>query len=258
MRDEINFHRSNPELLLVLAGFLCIALAGCSTTGSTARWYAPATWFSAAPAQAVDKAEARQDAARDAAIKAAQKLTHETAEALAVAPESRPVEVATESNAAAVALLDQAAGPLTATQLAQIRKQVTGLISENAALRAEAEKARDRARAADSALSDRLAQADAQVRTMEGKLREAWNKENALANELRSQRALAWIAGAIALLAAAGWLYVKIALGGLPGAMASGLAVLRAQGAIPPKGEPNIFDSFLNRNEQAALARLAP
>lgn len=231
-------------------------LSGCaSSTG--AKWYAPATWFSHKPADTVDKAEASQDKARTAAVKAAQRATHETAEALAAAPASRPVEVATESNASAVALLDQAAGPLTAADLAAIRKQVAGLLSENASLRADAEKARATARAADAKLSERLAAADAAVLAAGAKLREAFERENALANELRSQRALAWILGGVAVLGAAAYVYVRFAIGGMPRAIAKGIAALRAKGALPPVGEDNVFDSYLNRHEQAAIAKHA-
>ena len=115
-------------------------LTGCtSTTNTGARWYAPATWFSHKPADTVDAANAKEDKARVAVIKSAQKATHETVLALAVAPPSRPVEVATSTNADAVTLLDQAAGPLTAAEAVQLRTTVTGLLSDNVKLREAAE-----------------------------------------------------------------------------------------------------------------------
>lgn len=248
--------RTSSPLAVLLLAALCALGAGCaSSTG--AKWYAPATWFSHAPADTVDKAEASQDKARTAAVKAAQRATHETAEALAAAPASRPVEVATESNASAVALLDQAAGPLTAADLAAIRKQVAGLLSENATLRADAEKARATARAVDAKLSERLAAADAAVLAAGAKLREAFERENQLANELRSQRALAWILGGVAVLGAAAYIYLRFALGGIPGAVGGALRTLRAQNPAAADALTPLLDGLLNRHEQAAIAKHA-
>ena len=238
---------------LILSLFL---LAGCST-GSGVKWFAPATWFSHAPAGAVDRADAKQDAARTAAVKAAQRATHETAEALAVAPASRPVEVATESNASALALLDQAAGPLTAADLATIRKQVAGLLSDNAKLRADAERARDKTRESDAALSEKLARADAAVLAAGAKLREAFDRENALANQLRGQTALVWILGVVSVLGCAAYVYVRFALGGIPGAVGGALRTLRAKNPDAADALTPILDSLLNRHEQDAIAQHA-
>jgi regulator of replication initiation timing len=248
--------RTSSPIALVLLSTLC-ALAGGCASGTGAKWYAPASWFSHAPAGAVDRAEAKQDAAREAAVKAAQRATIETAEALAAAPASRPVEVATESNAAAVALLNQAAGPLSVADLAALRKQVAGLLSENATLRAEAEKSRTAARAHDAALSERLAQADAAVAAAGAKLRDAFERENALANELRSQTALAWILGGVALLGCVAYVYVRFALGGIPGAVGGALRTLRAQNPTAADALTPLLDGLLNRHEQAAIAKHA-
>lgn len=236
---------------------LFMLLSGCATATTGAKWYAPATWFSHAPADTADKAAAKQDAARDAAVKAAQKATHETAEALAVATDSRPVAVATESNASAVALLDQAAGPLTASELAAIRKQVAGLLSENATLRAEAEKARNSARAADAAISTRLAEADAKLAEAGKKLRDAFDRENELANELRSQRALVWVLGAVGLLGCLAYAYVRYAVGGVPAALGVAMRTLRANHPAAADAFTPILDSLLNRHEQAEISRHA-
>ena len=239
---------------------LCIAFlllcSGCASGGG-ARWFAPSTWWSHAPAEAADKAEKREDNARVAVVKAAQKSTHETALALAAAPASRPVAVASDSNASAVSLLDQAAGPLTAEESARLRATVAGLLSENSAVRAQAEATRKAEQESIADVSAKLARAEQASSTAAEKLRAAFERENALANDLRAQRAALWIAGAVALLLAAGWIYAQVALGGLPRAFAGGLNALRAKGVIPPIGEPNVFDSFLNRNEQQRIARNA-
>ena len=165
--------------------------------------------------------------------------------------------VAADSNASTVALLDQAAGPLEAQDIARLRAQVAGLLSDNAELRAKAESQR----AADSRsiadVSAALAKAEAASEQAAAKLRTAYERENQLANELRSQRALFWIACAVAALVAIGWLYARFALGGIPNAVGAGLARLRATN--PQAGElaTNIFDQLLNRHEQERISRAA-
>jgi len=233
-----------------------LLLSGCAS-GTGAKWYAPATWFSHAPADKVDRAQDKEEVARHAVVKAAQRSAHSTAAALAAAPTSRPVAVASDSAASTIALLDQAAGPMQAEDLARLRATVAGLLSDNAELRAKAEAQR----AADARnigeVSAALAKAEAASEAAASKLRIAFERENALANELRGQRALLWIAGGVALLLAAGWLYARFALGGIPGAVGAGLARLRA--ADPKAGEiaTGIFDQLLNRHEQERIARAA-
>jgi hypothetical protein len=165
------------------------------------------------------------------------------------------VSVATDSNAQAVALLDQAAGPLQAGDLEKLRKIVSGLLSENADLRKAAEAERDRERRQAAAVSTSLATAEQKSEAAGAELRKAFDRENALANELRSQRALFWIACAVAVLLALGWLYVRFALGGVPGAIGKGLSVLRAKDPAAADLATNIFDSFLNRHEQERIAK---
>ena len=232
-----------------------ILLTGCASGTSGVKWFAPATWFSGAPATAVDKAEDKQDAARRLAIRAAQKSVHETAEALAVAPDSRPVDVATEANASALGLLDQAAGPLTASDLATIRKQVAGLLSDNAKLRAAAEKDRGNIRETYAALSDRLAKADQAVISAGSKLREAFERENALANQLRSQHALMWILGGVAVVAAIAWGYLQVTLGGLPSALGAARRALEIKSPDLAAAVAPFYSDALDRNEKAAIKR---
>lgn len=241
---------------LVLCVVVALLFSGCGT-GTGARWFAPATWFSDREANAADRATDKAATERAAAIRSAHRLAQETAEALSAAPDSRPVEIATEANASALALLSQSSGPLPAGELAAIRKQIAGLLSENATVRAQAERDRQTNRDAVATLSARLQKADAAVIEAQRNLRAAFERENELANELRAQRALLWIAGAFAVLCAAGWVYVKFALGGLPSAFARGLRDLRAKNLIPPQGEPNVFDAYLNRAEQCTIARHA-
>lgn len=242
---------SRPLLILSL-----LLLTGCSTASSV-RWYAPATWFSHKPADAVDTAQKKKTEAEDKAIRAAQRSTHETAIALEKAPESRPVEVARRSNLAAKGLLDQVAGPMNLEEDASLRKLVADLLSENAEIRAKAEKERAKEEAKFADVSASLGAAQAAVAKAEGKLREAFERENALANELRSQRALFWIACGVGVLAAAGWLYVKFALGGLPSAAGMLMRDLRAKDPKIAAVAEGIFDRYLSRREQSLVAKYA-
>ena len=208
---------------LILASSL---LGGCAT-GSGARWYAPATWLSRAPADKADKAAAAVDKAGDAAVKQAQATAHETRIALLSAPPSRPVEVAVAANDNTVALLDQVAGPMTTADTAKLRAMVAGLLSENAAIRSASEKDRAQLKSSIDAVSGRLSAAVLDSGIANGKLRLAFERENALANELRTQRALAWIAGGAAILFLAGWVYLKFCLGGVPGAIGTVIGRLK-------------------------------
>ncbi len=239
-----------------IALVLALVLCGCATTGG-ARWFAPATWFSSSEAKSADKAGAKLDEARERAIKAAQATAHETKHALEAAPESRAVEVARESNDQTVTLLDQVAGPITASEADRIRRQVDGLLSDNAALRAEGEKLRAANRAQLVALSGQLEKFATAFAKAQGELRTAFERENALANELRTQRAVAWIAGGIAVLCAAGWIYVKFFLGGMPTAIGLALKKLRAERPELAEQVAPFYAKYLNRHEQAAIARHA-
>lgn len=250
-----------PEAALLKWAGVCLTVAivalwlllvtGCGTTGG-ARWYAPATWWSSRPAANVDKAHAQESNARDAVIKAAQKATHETQIALASAPASRPVAVASDSNNSAVALLDQAAGPLDAADLARIRQTIVGLLSDNAALRAAAEKDRAREQGNIAEVSAALSRAEAKSTAAEDKLRTAFDRENALANELRSQRALLWIAGSLAVVLGAAYIYAQFALGGLPGALAAAKrAIERDHPDVAAKIAPYYSAALDNRHKRA-------
>jgi hypothetical protein len=236
----------------ILALACLLFLSGCST-GSGAKFWAPATWFSHKPADRADKADARVDANKEYAVKQAQRLIKEASVALASAPSSRPVEVAVIATDGAVGLLDQVAGPLSLGELAAIRAQVAGLLSENAELRAEAEANRDDAAKASAKLSLQLEEAVRNSQTANDKLRVAFDKENALANTLRSQRALIWILIGVAVIGFAGWAYMKFFLGGIPNAL--GMALSSAEKQSPAMADifRNLLDSNLNRSEQGAV-----
>ena len=233
-----------PGLILSLLLF-----SGCAT-GTGGHWWAPSTWGKHKPADNVDNAIKVEDKAREAVLKAAQKSAHETSFALSAAPHSRPVSVATSFNADTVSLLDQATGALAAPDLSRLRETVAGLLSENAELRSKAEASQRAEQSNIAAVAGKLAEAQVKTEDAEKKLRGAFDRENALANELRSQRAFLWILGALALLAVIGAVYLRMALGGIPTALGGALSKLT------PDARESItaqLDSYLNRSEQALV-----
>lgn len=235
---------------------LALLLAGCSTANN-ARWWSPATWFSAREAKAEDRALSKVDDARDRAVKAAQGTAHETQIALAAAPESRPIEVARESNDQTVTLLDQVAGPVTADEIARIRKQVAGLLSDNAALRSSAESDRASNRATIAEVSSKLAKAEAALEKAQGDLRAAFDRENALANELRNERLVKWGLAVVAVLIGAAWLYIKVALGGMPQAIGFALRDLRAKKPDLADAVAPFYAKYLSLGEQERIKKHA-
>lgn len=233
-------------------------LAGCvAGKPGGAAWYKPWTWGSTTEAARAEKATERRDDAREKTIKAAQKTAHETALALEQAPASRPVEVASEANDQTVALLDQAAGPLTAAELEKLRVQVEKLISENAAARAEGERLRRESRQDIAALSAKLAEAQAKLDAANKALPEAQRREAETANKYRALQWAFWGVAILASLLAAASFYLRYAYGGIPQAIGRGLSTLRATDPQAGKLATQILDGLLNRDEQARIARHA-
>jgi hypothetical protein len=233
-----------------------LLLTGC-TTGGGAKWYAPATWFSHAPAASVDTATAKVERAEDAVVKGAQKSAHETQVALMTVPDSRSTGVARRSNDTTVALLDQVAGPLSAADIAGIREMVAGLTSENAELRAKAEREYQRSQADINEASKKLTDANAKLGNAQDKLRVAFERENELANQLRSQRALFWIAVGVGSLGFIGWMYVRLTLGGLPTALGRSLNNLRSTAPAVADQLVNTLDVELSPAEQTLIRLMA-
>lgn len=233
---------------------LILLLAGCAS-GSGVKLWNPSTWFSHAPADKVDSTNAKEEAARHEAVKAAQRSAHQTGLALASAPPSRPVAVATDFNATTTALLDQAEGALEAGELARIKKTITGLLSENAAIREEAERQSRSDQQNIASISSKLSKAEAASDAAGKKLREAYDRENRLANEYRNLRFMFWGSCGMAVLLGVGWLYVRFALGGIPSAVGKGLSVLRAKNPTVADEVTAVLDGFLNRHEQDAIRK---
>jgi hypothetical protein len=236
-------HRLMPLACLVA---LCAAMAGCvfgpGKAGSSI--LRPWTLFGHREASASDRAERRADeaavrvdAAREDLLRAAQREVHRgamTIEAETIL--SRPVVLTTEAVRNASAALDQALGPLPADQVRELRERVAALLSEVEAVRTAAEQAQARDTAALAETSRRLVAAEARALEMETvaanrakDLREAFERENALANIVRGQRWAIGITGFVSLVAGAGWLYLRLTSGRALGTIIRGIDGWRAQ-----------------------------
>ena len=195
MRITFAIRHSSFVILLLLA------LPGCSSTPTgEARWYAPATWFKGSESTALARAQHAEATATAPLVQAAREAVHETTLALASAPASRPVEVATHSSQQAATLLDQLAGPLTAAEATALRTRVAQLLSQEAATRAQAEAARADRDAALGRLSTRYEETQAALNRAQADLQAAFTREHAVAQEARAFRARLWWGGGVAAL----------------------------------------------------------
>lgn len=250
---------------------LCLLLTGCASAprDTGVRVWNPLTWFSRAEANAADRAEtklteARADrtAAREDVLRSAQRAAHEASIALLSAPASRPVEVAGEAANHAAANLDHALGALSAETLAAIRKQVDALVSDNAALRAEGERLRSEQRTRDydhaaalAAAAKRAAGAEAVAEAARRDLRQAYDRENALANELRQQKWISGLATAASIAATIAAFAYRANAFGLADGVARGLADLRRKQPGLAAITTQALDTGLNRAEQTTISR---
>jgi hypothetical protein len=130
-------------------------LVGCSL------W--PSNWrIGGSPLDKNERAQAKLDQAKEHTVARAQVAVHQAEIALQQAPaDNRPVTVGRDYVAEARALLDQANGAPTLAEETAWRELVAGLLSDNAATRASAEKQRASDSAAAADLAHRLAAATA-------------------------------------------------------------------------------------------------
>lgn len=252
--------------------WLASALGGCATNprDTGVRVWNPLTWFSRSEATASDRAEAKlatartvEDSARENLLRVAQRDAHEAALALLSAPPSRPVEIASEAADQAVANLDQALGSLSADTREAIRRQITALLSDNATLRAEGESLRTTQRERDAqaardltAAARRTTAAEAVADTARADLRSAYDRENALANELRAQIWQTWLSRGAAAIATLVALAYRANAFGMADGIARGLADLRKKQPGVADLATGALDVGLNRAEQTTLSRL--
>jgi len=232
---------------------VCLALTGCASR-SGARWYNPTTWLSGSEGRAVVRTEGKVATASAEVLRAAQKTAHETQLALVAAPASRPVDVARESNDATVSALDQIAGPLTVAEVAGLRAQVAGLLSEVALQRAAAEKERQERRDNLASASQAIDELNAKLRAQQQELKAGFERENAVANAYRNVKFALYGTAALALIAFAGLTYLRLAYGGIPQAIGRGLFELRAKNPEAGALATQLLDSYLNRAEQRRIA----
>jgi hypothetical protein len=247
---------------LMLLGLTLVFLAlftGCVSTGGSqnVKVWNPLTWFSGSEARTQARAAARADQSREAVLKAAQRSAHESALALESAPSSRPVEIATESAQTTTGLLDQALGSVPLDELATLRARVAALLSENAAVRAEAEKDRARARADAAQLSRDLAALAAAKAKTDTDLAAAFARENALANKHRNTVFALYGAATLAVIAAAGWVYVRFFAAVPTGILGKVLAFADRDAPHKAAAMRDLLDPYLNRAEQARILAAA-
>jgi hypothetical protein len=281
--------------VLTLAVLILVCMTGCvgDRTGG-AIWWNPTTWAARAAPAAADRAAAKVDTARTAedqaaaqAVTAAHKEVAKSDLALAAAADSRPVALARRTTANALGLLDQVK-PLTAEESAEIRQLVADLLSDNAQTVAAAE---SKQRTAEEKLAEagreltaaraKLEQREAELTKANGNLREAYDRENALANKVRNfwfilgGLALFWVLGNVLSVAARfnpGLAGVSRLVNGVTapafafaearaadGLQKVGHALARAKQAMPEVADKlvTIFDTETDRDHQRAIGAAA-
>ncbi len=189
------------NLLIILP--LMLAVAGCQSAGQVQRtWYKPWTWRSdktddeRKASEAKKQAEAAMAANNAATVRAAASKVAATGAALNSRTNREPAtDLASQFNAQAGALLP--AVPIA--ELAEVKAIVSGLLSTNAHIRADAEKrldAKDRELADLQRMTGELrAKLDAAEQSHESavsKLTEAYANERGVADKWRQEQAKNW------------------------------------------------------------------
>jgi hypothetical protein len=242
--------------LWVPLSILILALTGgCASAGG--HWWAPRTWFSSRPASIVTAATGAVNTSKDQAVSSARSEVTKASIALLSAPASRPVAIASPAVANAQALLDQVAGPMTASDLTELRKLVSDLLSDDTAVRQAAEGKQADADSKIAEISSKLSEREAALSEAQAKLKDAFTRENLLADTYRSEVARRWwiIGGGtlIAIVLGAGWIWLKITAGGIPGAIGGLLKDLDEVKSPEADNLRKLLDPVLNRLEQAAI-----
>ena len=246
---------------LVLCMFLML---GCSSVPSGDKqgiaWYNPTTWFSGSAGRKAERLDEKDVEARGSALKSVQRAVNETSEALQRAPESRPVSVAKGSNDQARIFLDQLAGPMTVEESKGVAEQVRLLLSDLEQERAEGERLREINDSLASNVSETLSViAKAKIKN-EKDLEKAFERENALANQLRNERWWSWFwkisIGAVAILLFAAWIYVRFTLGWMPTALGRSLSDARKSNPEFARFMEEQLDTHLTPTEQKMIRML--
>lgn len=176
---------------------LVLLLAGCASRSGVKVWWNPTTWGTNRAA-VVDELHAKADINDAEMIRLAQIENEKTLELIkAIQEKSRAVEQALRTATNAKLLLDTANGPISMQELTELRDTVEKLLSANEALRAEGEKAQERAEAAAAVLTQRSAKLKTAINAATDKLTASYERERALANTVRN---FWFLAGAIVLV----------------------------------------------------------
>lgn len=254
----------------VLLLSLVLALSGCYTSPSGARWYAPTTWSlfsgaakitSAKAAEAkLETAKEQQDEAGNDAVRAAQKEFRKAQVAAERIPDAGPATILTRRTLAnGMGLLNQRS-PLSALEERDSVEMVRDLLSTDAGRVAAAEIKQQAAEQTIGDLSKRLTETAAKVGELEQKLTEAnaaeratHEKNLALANELRAQRWRFWLAVTGLVIVGAFALYAKFALGGVGAALHAAGAPATVISALD--GQLSQFGQWMIRSGRVAAAK---
>jgi hypothetical protein len=224
----------------ILGAAALLALAGC---------------FSA-PGRRVEQRETARDQARGAVLREAQVSAHETVAALAQAPASRPVEVASRSAGEAAALLDHANGGLDAAAVAALRERIAGLLSENEQIRAAAERDTRRRVAEVAEKSAALQAAQAALETARQDLEAAYAREHELAQKYRRAQIWGWVKWGAMGLGSASLVVLRLYMGNMPAGLGKALASLDA--GLPASVMRTVrseVDAHLTPGAQAAVRK---
>lgn len=229
------------SVLCLLSSVLC--LTACSTAPDTGvRFWNPWTWTTHRPAALADQAkaeaaaeQAKLAAARWSAVSLAHAEFSKSGLMLSFAPPSREVEFSQRFTANGLGLLDQI-DPLPAAEVADLRRTIADLRSENTVVRAAAEKSQAGSEATLAAQSRALGVAEAVAAAAEKNsqvkdtaLRAAFDRENSLANELRNEHMKFWVAIAGVVLLTLLSLYLRAQFGGVGAAFHSVVAMIPAE-----------------------------
>lgn len=212
-----------------------------------------------------------------------QEMAHGAEVALKTAPESPQVALAKSLLARANPALVLALGELpadkrneillivsqslsgAADQLAQANATLALRDKELAVATAERETLKARLPSLESAVEAKSQEVATQTLKISQKTQEVVTYAEKLAAEKQQSGSLGALVGNLwrtveimGVLTALGfgvaW-WLKHKFSGFPQAMAAGISELRANGAIPPQGESNVFDAFLDRHEQSQIVK---
>lgn len=239
-----------------LLSLLCLALAGCSTTGGGGLF----GWWTQRGERAAERAEAKARVVEADVLAIAQRNVEELMAALRHAPASRPVAVALEAGAQASANLATLKGPLTAARLAEIEARAQALVSEEAAIRAPAEAARAAERRDDAATIDQLVAARVEADTQRERANQLARDNASLAAEALRARWASYAGLAASLLLGAATLALRYNLGGLQTAAGEIVGRMRAKYGVKDEDVvaiTGLLDAPTTPRQQRSIAAAA-